>query len=267
MRFAVEDIDGIDIEQRRRVAARRCLALDRFDRAAEIDAAHGFVLHHLVGAALGDALAEIHGDDAVGERGDTLDAVIDQQHGAARRRASVRIRSEKVLISAAVSPANGSSISTTFGSRATAFATSMRRRSANGSVQGWRCKTPPRPTRSAMARARSVDRSFGRQPQQRIGQQRQLDVFQNGLPLQRTRMLEYDADAGARDPMRRPAGDIDAVELDRAGIGPQDAHDQRHDGRLAGTVRADQADDFAGAQIETHILDGDRRRRSACRGR
>ena len=60
-----------------------CFALDVLDLAAEIDAAHGFVLHHLVGAAFGDPFAEIHGDDAVGERGDALDAVVDKQHGTA----------------------------------------------------------------------------------------------------------------------------------------------------------------------------------------
>ena len=71
-------------------------------------------------------------------------------------------------------------------------------------------------------------------------------------------MLEHDADAGARDAMRRPARDVDAVERDRSGIGARSMpHDQRHDGRFAGAVRADQADDFAGAQIEAHVLDGD----------
>ncbi len=30
--------------------------------------------------------------------------------------------------------------------------------------------------------------------------------------MQRARVLEHDADAGARDAMRRPAGDVDAVD-------------------------------------------------------
>ena len=53
------------------------------------------------------------------------------------------------------------------------------------------------------------------------------------------------------------AGDIGPVEPDGAGIGAREPHDQRHHRRLAGAVRADQPDDFAGAQIETHVLDGD----------
>ncbi len=66
-----------------------------------------------------------------------------------------RISSENAATSPTVSPANGSSISTTFGSRAIALAISIRRRSANGSVAGWRCITSPRPTRRAISRARS----------------------------------------------------------------------------------------------------------------
>ena len=44
---------------------------------------------------------------------------------------------------------------------------------------------------------------------------------------------------------------------DRPGIGPLDAHDQRHDGGFAGAVRTDQPDDFAGPKIEADVLDGD----------
>ena len=53
------------------------------DTAAEIDAAHGFVAHHLVGAAFGDALADIHGEHAVDEARHAFDVVIDEENGAA----------------------------------------------------------------------------------------------------------------------------------------------------------------------------------------
>ena len=52
--------------------------------------------------------------------------------------------------------------------------------------------------RSAMARARSAAEALRRKPQQRVGQQRQLDVLQHSLPLQRPRMLEDDARRPAR---------------------------------------------------------------------
>ena len=101
MRLAVEHFDVVDIQQGgAAIAAAARFALYVLDLAADIDAAHGFVLHHLVGAAFGDPFAEIHGDDAVGERRDALDAVIDQAARHGPRRASVRIRSENFLISA-----------------------------------------------------------------------------------------------------------------------------------------------------------------------
>ena len=50
---------------------------------------------------------------------------------------------------------NGSSTRTSLGCCAIALASSMRRRSANASVGGLRSSTAPRPTRPAIARARS----------------------------------------------------------------------------------------------------------------
>ena len=102
-----------------------------------------------------------------------------------------------------------------------------------------------------------VDMGIGEQPRELVGQQRELDVFQHGLAVQRARMLEHDAGAHARDLVRRPAGDLDAVDAHRAGIGALDAHDQLHHGRFAGAVRADQAQNFAGLNAERHVLDGD----------
>src|SRR5580700_2470329 len=64
-----------------------------------------------------------------------------------------QIRSENAAVSFEVSPANGSSISSTCGSRAIAFAISILRKSANGNVAGRRSSTALRPTRAAMARA------------------------------------------------------------------------------------------------------------------
>ena len=82
--FAVEHFDVVDIEQGGAAIGRGCcFALYVLDLAADIDPAHGFVLHHLVGAAFGDPFAEIHGDDTVGERGHALDAVVDKKHGTA----------------------------------------------------------------------------------------------------------------------------------------------------------------------------------------
>ena len=96
----------------------------------------------------------------------------------------------------------------------------------------------------------------GDEPHELVGQQRELDVFQHGLAMQRTRMLEHNAGAHARDPVRGPAGDLDAVDAHRSGIGAFDAHDQLHDRRFAGAVRADQAENLAGLDGKRHPLHG-----------
>ena len=118
-----------------------------------------------------------------------------------------------------------------------------RRRAGCG---GWRCSTRPSPTRPAISRAPLLDTRRGGEPQQRIGQQRELDVLEHGLAVQGAGMLEHDADALPRDAVRGPARDVHAVEHDLAGIGSLDAHDQLHDGGLARSVRPDQAENFPG---------------------
>ena len=84
LRLAVEDADARRPRADRLAfaAASRPLA-SSFDLAAEIDAAHGLVAHHLLGGAFGDVLAEIHREHAIDQRRHALDVVIDQQHGAA----------------------------------------------------------------------------------------------------------------------------------------------------------------------------------------
>ena len=120
------------------------------------------------------------------------------------------ISSEKSATSPEVRPANGSSTSTTLGLRAIALASSSRRRSANGRVRGRRCITRASPTLRGDLLRSAGDAVIGGQHQQIVGQQGELDVFQDGLPVQRTRVLEDDADALAGDAVGGPAGDVGA---------------------------------------------------------
>ena len=94
------------------------------------------------------------------------------------------------------------------------------------------------------------------QIQDAVRQQRELDVLQHGLLLQRTRVLEQHGDAGPGDAVRRPAADAGAVEPHVARVGAVDAHHQAHHGRLAGPVRSDEAEDFAAIDAEIDIIDG-----------
>ena len=164
---------------------------------------------------------------------------------------------EKSATSGPVSPANGSSTSTTFGLRATALASSSRRRSAKGSVFGRRCSTSLSPTRSAISRARWSICGAANSRTSKLRQQRQLDVLQHGLPVQRTRMLEHDADTLPSDAVRRPAGDVDAIQQHPAIVGLLDAQDQLHHGRFAGSVRPDQSEDLPRADLQADVVHRD----------
>jgi hypothetical protein len=92
---------------------------------------------------------------------------------------------------------------------------------------------------------------------ERIRKQRELDVLEDGLALQRPRMLEHDPDARARDAVRSPSRDVDALECDRTTVRAHNPHDERHHRRFPRPVRADQTEYLAAPQIEAHLLDGD----------
>src|SRR5712691_7418760 len=70
------------------------------------------------------------------------------------------------------------------------------------------------------------------------------DVVAHGQLDERPRELKRPRDAPPADPVRRPAGDVLAVEPDAAGRRGKSAHDVEQ-GRLAGAVRTDEPDDFA----------------------
>src|ERR1700751_1875262 len=69
-------------------------------------------------------------------------------------------------------------------------------------------------------------------------------------------MLKHHAKALARDLVRGQSGDIFSQENDFARGRAFDSHDRLHRGRFAGAVRADQAENFTGAQFEAEVLDG-----------
>ena len=235
-----------------RVAERGFRARRGLDAAAEIDAPHGLVAHHLFGAAFGDAFADIHGDHAVDQAGDALHVVIDQQHGAA--------------VVAQFADEIGEGRGFRRGQAGERLVDQQHLRIARDRLGDFdlaqvgerqRGRAPVEHGAQADARGDGagalVGLRVGEQPGELVGQQRELDVFQHGLAMQRTRMLKHDAGAHARDPVRRPAGDLDAVDAHRAGIGAFDAHDQLHHRRFAGAVGADQAQNLAGARRQSVI--------------
>src|SRR5205823_4772759 len=68
-------------------------------------------------------------------------------------------------------------------------------------------------------------------------------------------VLKGAADTELRDCVRRLAGDVDAVEEDPARRGAVEAGEHVEERRLAGAVRADQADDRALGDREVEVVD------------
>jgi hypothetical protein len=93
---------------------------------------------------------------------------------------------------------------------------------------------------------------IGAQPRMHADQ----DVVDDGLVLEDREVLEGAGNAKARQRMRRELGEIPAVKKDLAGGWPEHCADQIEECRLAGAVRADQAANLAGFDLEAHIFDG-----------
>src|SRR6266480_2318746 len=70
-------------------------------------------------------------------------------------------------------------------------------------------------------------------------------------------VLERAADTELRDRVWRLVGDVDAVEDDHARRRAVEAGEHVEEGRLAGPVRADQADDRALRDREVEVVDGE----------
>src|SRR6185437_10418822 len=81
------------------------------------------------------------------------------------------------------------------------------------------------------------------------------DVFEDRHVLERRRHLEGAPDAEARMRFRRESRHVGAIKHDTAGRRLEIARDAVEEGRLAGAVRADQADDLAGLDCEVGVLE------------
>ena len=88
------------------------------------------------------------------------------------------------------------------------------------------------------------------------------DVVEDAEPREDRGDLEGVGDAEPDAGVGGQAGDVAAVEADRAGVGQQAAGEQADEGGLAGAVRADQGVDLAGREVEVDGVDGVQRRRS-----
>jgi len=76
------------------------------------------------------------------------------------------------------------------------------------------------------------------------------EILEHGEEPEDAPVLRDEADAGAGDPVRRPAGDVDAPEDDATRLGRREAHDRAHGGRLPHAVAAEQAHALAGGDVD-----------------
>jgi predicted component of type VI protein secretion system len=68
-------------------------------------------------------------------------------------------------------------------------------------------------------------------------------------------VLERPREPVTAAPVRRPARHVLITERDRPAVGPVEAAQDVDESRLAGTVRADQADHLAPVEVEVHPVE------------
>src|SRR6266545_6067889 len=84
----------------------------------------------------------------------------------------------------------------------------------------------------------------------------ELDVLENGEAGKRGDVLEGADDAAGHEPLRLPAGRVDAVEDHPSPRERDKARDGVHERRLARAVRADQAHDLTALEGQVDAVDG-----------
>ena len=121
-----------------------------------------------------------------------------------------------------------------------------------------RTRTCPVASSACCAIARSSGPSSANAP--RCGKASHQHDVEHGEVERRVRFLRHDGDA-ARQLAPRPVGQRPAVEGDRPGGGVSDAAQQLEQRRLAGAVRAEEADELAAIDRERHAVDAPSARR------
>ena len=84
-------------------------------------------------------------------------------------------------------------------------------------------------------------------------ERRDLDVLPHREAAEGVRVLEGTGEPMPPAPVRRPAGDVALLESDLATRRPVEAAEDVDERRLAGPVRADQADDLARLELERDV--------------
>ena len=157
-------------------------------------------------------------------------------------------------ISDGLSPASTSSSSRSFGSIASARASSSRLRPATVRLAARPVEHVAEPDRVRDLRRRRRARRRARGRDQMCADR---DVLGDGQAGERLHDLERARDAAPGEAVRRLAGDVAAGIEDAAGARRQEAGDDGEQRRLAGAVRPDQRGDAARLGGERRLVDGE----------
>ena len=146
-----------------------------------------------------------------------------------------------------------SSSSSTRGPVASARATSRRRRSGSVSARASRsaCVSSPTTAKAARAAARAAAGSRVRLNAP-IAALPRTDSPGNGWTIWKVRAIP-----SRQSGVRTKPGDVSAIEADPSRRRPVEARDQVEERGLARSVRADEADQLSGLDVEGHVGNGD----------
>ena len=238
---AVADVERLDDEQRAHLSSRAPALSPRYaaatSRFARISRRR----------ALGERRALVEHVDAVADLHDQRHVVVDQQHAGAVLVAH-RADDRGELGHLRLREAGGRLVH-----QDEARLGRERARDAEPPLVAVRERRRRARPRTRRARARSSS-SAARAPRAAAAradaERRDLDVLAHRQRAERVAVLERAREPVPAAAVRRPARDVAALELDRAARRPVEAAEHVDERRLAGAVRADQADDLAAPQLE-----------------
>ena len=167
--------------------------------------------------------------------------MLDEEHRQLEVVAQAPMNAPSSSTSSWFSPPAGSSSSSSRGSETSARASSTRFSVPNGRPgAGRRRRRRCRRSRASRARARASARA-GSASRVRADE----DVLEHGHRREELDVLERPRDPAADDAVRRRVQQRLPSKIELAGVGPVEPRDHVERRRLAGAVRADQADDLA----------------------
>src|SRR5215208_1486295 len=216
---------------------------------AEVGLDDGGVRAHLGGCPLGDLAAEIEDVHAVGDRHHEVHVVLDEQDGERVLLAEALDQQPEVADLLVVEAAGG------LVEQQQPRLRGERARDLDALERAER--EPDRRVVRNLAQPEVAERLLGVGVRRAAGVAADEHVLADGHVREQREVLERPRDPTVHDAVRADAQHVVAVEDDATGVGPVHARDDVERRRLAGAVRADQADDLALSDAEADVVERD----------